>query len=201
MTTSHCATPEQWARLERGAMQKAEWNAALVVLELRDRLAAAEQRIRELEYNYAAKSNNSALTIEPSGLSDEDADDLFHDHAPWETESEADCARRIYRSGWDAAMAASEAENDRRFQACVKAIDEATPDHFPDAGNMVSSGSLVGRVADAIIDASAAYGTANEPARAAIRAIAGWLLQQKRGRIWVMDIETITDLLEMEANK
>ena len=65
MNEQYQATPEQWARLERGAMQKAEWNAALVVLELRDRLAAAEQRISELESNYAAKSNSSAPTIEP----------------------------------------------------------------------------------------------------------------------------------------
>jgi len=41
-----------------------------------------------------------------------------------------------------------------------------------------SSDSLVEEVVDAITDASAAYGTADEPARAAILAIADWSEQQ-----------------------
>ena len=48
-TTPHRATPEQWAHLEAGACHTAPWNSARVVLELRDRLAAAEERICELE--------------------------------------------------------------------------------------------------------------------------------------------------------
>jgi hypothetical protein len=46
MTTPHKATPEQWAELEEWAT-KYEWSSCVV--ELRDRLAAAEQRIQELE--------------------------------------------------------------------------------------------------------------------------------------------------------
>jgi len=41
-----------------------------------------------------------------------------------------------------------------------------------------SSDSLMEEVVDAITDASAAYGTAGEPARAAILAVAAWLNQQ-----------------------
>ena len=42
-----------------------------------------------------------------------------------------------------------------------------------------SSDSLMEEVVDAITDASAAYGTADEPARAAILATANWLDQQE----------------------
>ena len=41
-----------------------------------------------------------------------------------------------------------------------------------------SSDSLMEEVVDAITDASAAYGTADEPARAAILAVADWFEQQ-----------------------
>jgi hypothetical protein len=42
----------------------------------------------------------------------------------------------------------------------------------------VPADSLVEEVVDAITDASAAYGTADEPARAAILAVADWFDQQ-----------------------
>jgi uncharacterized membrane protein YebE (DUF533 family) len=42
-----------------------------------------------------------------------------------------------------------------------------------------SSDSLMEKVVDAITDASAAYGTADEPARAAILAVADWFEQQE----------------------
>ena len=47
MTTPHRATPEQWALVEQYAEVDCYSDACL--LELRDRLAAAEQRISELE--------------------------------------------------------------------------------------------------------------------------------------------------------
>ena len=50
MTTPHRATPEQWALIE----QHAEFDCYSddCLLELRDRLAAAEQRISDLERNH-----------------------------------------------------------------------------------------------------------------------------------------------------
>lgn len=143
MNEQYQATPEQWARLERGAMQKAEWNAALVVLELRDRLAAAEQRIGELEYAENVRQQ------------DEDA--------------------------------ASEAENDRRFQACMKAVDEATPEQIRALTD--PTGPLVEAVFDAIVQEL----NHEAEARAAILTVAAWLRQKYSLHA--------AELLEQEANR
>ena len=53
------------------------------------------------------------------------------------------------------------------------------------------AGSLIEVVVDAITDASAAYGTADEPARAAIRAVAEWLRGQQvlGARAWAWHLE------------
>ena len=84
-------------------------------------------------------------------MSDEEAFDLYHDHAPWEPESEPDCARRIYRAGWDAAMSTNTASN--------LAQTRTSPE----------GGSLVERVANEISTGR------HSDARAAILAVAAWL--------------------------
>ena len=56
-TTPHRATPEQWGDIKFHAPE-AHWATAL--LELRDRLAAAEQRISELEGNHPEPPDSSA---------------------------------------------------------------------------------------------------------------------------------------------
>jgi hypothetical protein len=62
--------------------------------------------------------------------------------------------------------------------AVVEALEAALrPTVKPDL--TVPSSSLMEEVVDAITDASAAYGTADEPARAAILATANWLDQQE----------------------
>jgi len=66
--------------------------------------------------------------------------------------------------------ALEEIENSRRFEQAKLLIDQSAP---------APASSLVERVVDAITDASAAYGTADEPARAAILATANWLDQQE----------------------
>ena len=48
--------------------------------------------------------------------------------------------------------------------------------------------SLLELTVDAIIDASAAYGTADEPARAAIHAVADWLEQRNGAAIYWCDL-------------
>jgi hypothetical protein len=59
----------------------------------------------------------------------------------------------------------------------VEALEAAQrPTVKPDL--TVPSSSLMEEVVDAITDASAAYGTADEPARAAILAVADWFDQQ-----------------------
>ena len=60
----------------------------------------------------------------------------------------------------------------------VEALEAAQrPTVKPDL--TVPSSSLMEEVVDAITDASAAYGTADEPARAAILAVVDWLDQQE----------------------
>jgi hypothetical protein len=55
------------------------------------------------------------------------------------------------------------------LEAAAKPVESNAP---------ASSDSLMEEVVDAITDASAAYGTADEPARAAILAVADWFEQQ-----------------------
>jgi hypothetical protein len=73
----------------------------------------------------------------------------------------------------------SEEENDRRFQACMKLIHEATPEQIRDAG--AQARSLVSRVALAISQCEDSAAWDDEAlnwapgARAAIREVARWL--------------------------
>jgi hypothetical protein len=82
-----------------------------------------------------------------------------------------------------------EEENERRFRACLAAIDNATPEqiraavakasanHFPDATKMVpaSAGGLVERVAEVIAERDEPVELWLTDARAAILAVADWL--------------------------
>ena len=54
----HRATPEQWADVKGHSLHGSAPDSA--ILELRDRLAAAEQRISELVGNHPAKPDSSA---------------------------------------------------------------------------------------------------------------------------------------------
>mgnify|MGYP006268395681 CR=1 FL=1 len=63
MSTPHRATPEQWALVEQYA--EIDCHTDSVILELRDRLAAAEQRISELEGNSSAGLTGSNYPAKP----------------------------------------------------------------------------------------------------------------------------------------
>jgi hypothetical protein len=151
MTTPHKATPKQWRDCEETAARWDDATAFHCLLELRDRLAAAEQRIQQLEDNHPAKPDSAASAIEPPELSNEEAFDLWL--GPGEDELGIPATRRIHRAGWDAAMAAmansQPTSNERQIRSSAPA------------------GGLVERVMTAIERAQG-----DHEARAAIHAIA-----------------------------
>lgn len=159
MSNPHRATPEQWVQIER-FVEECSYDSCL--LELRDRLAAAEQRISELEGNSAKQEIREAEAfglmpvIEPPQLSDEAVGAL------WDEPSQA-CARRIYRAGWDAAMAVQNLR--RQDKDAERAAEPAAP-----------AGSLVDRVCTAIVEHGDGE-TYTDEARAAIYEVANWLEQ------------------------
>jgi hypothetical protein len=71
-------------------------------------------------------------------------------------------------------------------------MDRTATDHFPDIKKMVTTGSLVDRVADALMESIKGQGSM---ARAAIREVAAWLREQHDG-----DLVAAT-VLEREAGR
>jgi hypothetical protein len=61
MTTPHKATPEQWAWQEEWARDPHADQDSSCILELRDRIAAAEQRIQEMEGNSQPTPNERQI--------------------------------------------------------------------------------------------------------------------------------------------
>jgi len=240
----HRATPQQWA--EQEIWFKSNPNASCL-LELRDRLAAAEQRIGELEgtcrpvihgngathpltlaagcrheaNNYPDDSplrillSDAAETLEilapaagprvteqriseqegnsSAGLADStpaaNPQELSNDEAYklWDVDDSSgvpDTVRRIYRAGWDAAMATATCPHIRSSDEGTSycALGEATaaaspPDHSHLAPEMVPAGLLV-EVMAKIIAVTEGQGGLWKPearARAVILAVAGWL--------------------------
>jgi hypothetical protein len=64
MTTPHKATPDQWAAVERAAMPPVPFHNSAALIELRDRLAVAEQRIQELISANEALRERLSVTVE-----------------------------------------------------------------------------------------------------------------------------------------
>ena len=138
MTTPHRATPEQWALAEQYA--EVDCYSDACILELRDRLAAAEQRIGELEGNHLAKPDSSVPAIEMPHLTNEEADALHE--GPGDSEDSEACARRIYRVGWDAAMAAVAAQQHDHLRPAPEMVPAATrrPLQEPSANHIAECG-------------------------------------------------------------
>jgi hypothetical protein len=70
------------------------------------------------------------------------------------------------------------AEQDAQAKRKAAANHPESPDSSP-----APAGGLVERVVDAITDSAAAYGTADEPARAAILAVAEWLKEEAESHL------------------
>ena len=164
--TEHKATPEHWVA------GRYDWSHAdtealhgdpafRCIMELRDRVEALEAAARP--------TVEDSLTVPADSLAG---------RQPWAACFRGvillpppDCAdpdfwiaERIYEMGL------ADGKNATTGTAPVtrdRAKDAAVPSH-----------SLMEEVVDAITDASAAYGTADEPARAAILAVADWFEQQ-----------------------
>ena len=95
MTNQHRATPEQWKDVEEFLSTLPYPSTASCLLELRDRLAAAEQRIQALEAaeNYRQQDEDVDRAMEPApagglvervanAITDDPADvHLWHDDA------------------------------------------------------------------------------------------------------------------------
>jgi hypothetical protein len=150
--TKHKATPEQWAQIE---LQAQRFNDDSCLIELRDRVEALEAAQRPTQVNadisrqpWAAMRFRGVTLLPPIDCADPDS---------W-------IADRIYEMGL------ADGKN-----ATTGNTAPVTRDRAEDAPE--SSDSLVEEVVDAITDASAAYGTADEPARAAILAVADWFEQ------------------------
>jgi hypothetical protein len=142
MSTTHKATPEQWARLEARQLVLGN-DLACAALELRSRIEALEA---------AAKAPPDHLH-EAAGAVATNAELLkaWDVHIRWLRE---EVERHAYNLGR------------QHGAANRRAILGSSP--APDDG-------LVELVVDAITDSAAGYGTADEPARAAILAVAEWL--------------------------
>jgi len=173
--TDHKATSGQWEALEEHSWQ----DAYSCILELRARMGALEdaQRLTVKDsltvpadsltgrQPWAAMRFRGVTLLPPIDCADPDS---------W-------IADRIYEMGL------ADGKN-----ATTGNTAPVTRDRAEDAPE--SSDSLVERVADAITDVSAAYGTADEPeARAAIHAVADWS-EQKGLRI-------TADWLRQEVNQ
>jgi hypothetical protein len=148
--TDYKATPENWKELERWA-EANQLCTASCIIELRARVEALET-MRETE---------KAAVL-----------DLYQQHDKLKEWVGKNYMR--IRALEDEPEPISEEENDRRFQACMKLIHEATPEQ-------IQAGSLVRRVALAIsgieygleLDEEAVHWASE--ARAAIREVAEWL--------------------------
>lgn len=150
MSNQHRVTPEQWAHIERFK----DFPLQSALLEYRDRLATAEQRISELKRNHPVKPDSST---QPPELSDEEAERLHF--GPGSSEDAASCARRIYRAGWDAAMAAATCPHiitsDEGTSYCGLAEQGTNSNPTPNNRQIRSSapaGGLVERVRRVIAD-------------------------------------------------
>ena len=132
MSQDYCATPEQWddvaeraadcqggyscllelrARVERlEATQHAHIDTSSWTLEEREqalaelRMPTVVKRIAEMEGNCQAALDSSAPAIEPPELSNREV--LALSERPPGSETPNDRIRRIYRTGWDAAIRA-----------------------------------------------------------------------------------------------
>jgi hypothetical protein len=165
MADQYCATPEQWSNIEQLASSCVY---DLVILELRDRLAVAEQRIQELEQRPISGSvelvADPLLDTKEMVIADEGLERIFYD-APGEGTA-AEGLRAVYDLGRQHGANSS--------VGLTGSNHPAKPDSSP-----APAGGLVERVAHTIHDAPSGYGYENE-AYAAILAVAEWL--RKRGR-------------------
>jgi len=169
--TNYKAAPEQWAKMEQSAES---YGTCSCLLELRDRIAALETQ-RETE--------KAAIL------------DIYEKLDRLKTQHESNWTRIVkLEEANQQPEPIDEEENDRRFRACLNAIDNATPeqiraavakasaDHFPDAKKMVPApaGGLVERVAIAVCRCDDSSSWSEEvinwtpEARAAILAVAEW---------------------------
>jgi len=172
---SHKATPEQWEAVRKTAADRfGSYPSHSVITELADRLAAAEQRIKALDAaaNLQQQDKDAERAMEHQTLHTialQMVDSLGRSF--YLLPEILDTLRRAIR------------EPMKETESCPHVVtsNEGTSycrltEHGNSSARLTSSpaptGGLVAKVTDVITDSAAAYGTADEPARAAILAFA-----------------------------
>jgi hypothetical protein len=162
MTAPHKATPEQWAATEEYANAAIGCHSDSCILELLSRIEALEAA-----ESYRQQDEDAELASDGPDLKS-----LLIESTGWLVEYEASC------------QFSKEARKD--LQNLVNRCDAAVGDPLtewdddsqstPEQSSAVAAPArgLVEPVVDAITDSAAGYGTADEPARAAILAVAKW---------------------------
>ena len=217
--TKHKASAEQWAQIEGYAATDLHDDYAACLLDIRARVEALEasqpKQItqEELARRLAQPASVVPLATAPTGSLVETPDELkkllslMHSGAGichsegYEELHDAICrgVDLLERLTRQQPESIDEAENDRRFKACMAAIDAATPEQIRAVTPPVApapASSLVKRVEQALEDhhvVGAIEGSWDAQARAAIREVAGWLKEHGYGGSW--------SVLQQEANR
>jgi hypothetical protein len=166
MTTPHKATAKQWAQLEDRAADHEFFFISSCVAELRDRLSAAEQRIRELEYAENVRQQDEDAERASDGP---DLKSLLSESTGWLVEYEASC------------QFSKEAR--KELQDLVNRCDAAVgdpltewDDDFQSTSNpsQIRSSAPAGELAERVAEAIGVISTAQSTARAAVHAVAEW---------------------------
>jgi hypothetical protein len=220
MSTPHKATAEQWSQIEVYAATDLNDDYAKCLLDLHTRVEALEEALLALVSTVSSAGNDHKKRIEALEQLHQAVVDLNERFTlgPLVDRVEAlEAAQREHARHLrlDCSIPpVSEAENDRRFEACKAAIDAATPEQIravTQPATPAPASSLVQRVAEAIAHKGCfapdeIYG---EEARDAIREVAAWLVEQAPepgpvGR-WLGHISTpfavMADMLREEANR
>jgi hypothetical protein len=150
-TEQYKATPEEWGSIEMYAEDNV-YDAC--ILELRARVEALEGKYKTMRL----------ATLEWG----KDVDKLKR----WSDQH----LKRIMalEAAQQQPEPIDEEENDRRFHACMDAIENATPEQIREAAGLPERSSLVERVADILCCDPDLHGKA----RAAIREVAAWLVEK-----------------------
>ena len=182
MTTPHKATADQWEKVEYWAKSPESGGAIdSCILELRDRIEALEAAQREAAMNELRAASAEARPTVKESLTD--ASSLVK--------------RRPLRCPTPATIAECGGPCEQSFHLCDCGLLEQLN---PELKGPAPASSLVGRVADAIAITAAAdtedHDLYQPEARAAIRAVAGWL-RDRGGYPWAW----VAQVLEKEASR
>ena len=170
--TDHKATPEQWAQCEEFLSNPVVGATDACLLELRARVEALE----------AMRETEKAAVLNLYRQHDELKDWVGRNYTR---------IKALEGDPIPEPEPIDEAENDRRFHACMDLIHNATPEQIRAAAGLPERSSLVKRVVSVIADPDGPEELWHDDARAAIREVAAWLRSQdlSTGDYWAGRLE------------